>query len=71
MSTGHRLMDSGTAEDLGPATDAQAEASNRSEDAGQNGHFLIDADGDVLAAGTWDARQLGVRAVYTQPGGAA
>lgn len=39
------LMDSDTAEEIGPATREQREAS---DDAGPEGHIIIDEDGSVL-----------------------
>lgn len=63
----HRLIDSDTGQDLGPATTEQIAASDRSESKGQQGHILIDADGDVLDESdcpTW----TGVRRVYTERG---
>jgi len=54
---------------IGPATAEQIAASNASDDAGHNGGILIDADGDVIKDGSWDAQQPGVRKVYTDPVG--
>lgn len=54
------LHDSDTGEMLGPATNAQVDASLAELD----GHILIDADGDVVLEGTWPAQQPGVRRVY-------
>ena len=56
-----RLYDADTADCLGVATDDQIEAS---DNAGDTGIFLVDADGDVVSAGSWDAQQPGVRRVY-------
>lgn len=63
MTTQHTadLFDSDTAELIGPATEAQIAASLA---AGETGHILIDADGDVIEPGTWAAQQPGVRKVY-------
>lgn len=54
------LYDSDTAELIGPATTAQIEASMATDE----GHILIDSDGDVVTDGTWAAQQPGVRRVY-------
>lgn len=54
------LHDGDTGELIGPATDAQVAASLAELD----GHFLIDADGDVVYDGTWPAQQPGIRKVY-------
>lgn len=55
------LVDVDTCESLGVATAEQATASY---EAGSNGLILIDADGDVVTDGSWEAMQPGVRAVY-------
>lgn len=57
------LFDLATGDKIGPATADQIEASF-SDDAGETGAILIDADGDVVVDGTWEAQQPGVRAVY-------
>jgi len=60
----HMLYDSDTGEEIGPATDEQVEASDESEAKGENGHILIDSDGDVVPAG---CQAYGpTRHVYTQ-----
>lgn len=58
------LYDADTADDLGIATAPQMAASDYSEAKGENGIFLIDADGDVCPDGSWDSQQAGVRRVY-------
>lgn len=55
------LHDSDTGELIGTATPAQIDASDA---AGDTGHILVDADGDVVTVGTWAAQQSGVRRVY-------
>lgn len=54
------LIDSDTAEEIGPATREQAKAS--ASTGSPEGHILIDADGGVVAE-----RGPGVRRVYVQP----
>jgi hypothetical protein len=61
MTTERTLFDGDTAEAIGPATTAQAEASFA---AGVEGFILVDADGDVVTDGSWAATQPGVRKVY-------
>ena len=55
------IHDSDTGEMIGDATVDQIDASDL---AGDTGHILIDADGDVVSPGTWAAQQSGVRRVY-------
>ena len=55
------IHDSDTGEMIGDATVDQIDASDL---AGDTGHILIDADGDVVTAGTWAAQQSGVRRAY-------
>lgn len=57
---GH-IYDAETGEQLGEVTAAQGKASAA---AGPEGFILIDADGDVVEAGSWAAQQAGVRKVY-------
>jgi hypothetical protein len=61
-----QLYDANTAEPIGPATPEQVAACDAAalENDG-SGVFLIDADGDPVADGSWDAAQPGVRRVYT------
>jgi hypothetical protein len=56
-----RLFDAETSREIGPATYRQSQASAT---AGDTGIILIDADGDVVIDGTWEAQQPGVRKVY-------
>lgn len=60
-SPARTLHDSDTGELIGTATPAQIDAS---DGAGDTGHILIDADGDVVTVGTWAAQQPGVHRVY-------
>lgn len=55
------LFDYATGDKIGPATPEQIAASL---DAGDTGAILIDADGTVIADGSWEAQQPGVRTVY-------
>lgn len=55
------LVDSETGDDLGEATAEQIAASDA---AGDEGHILIDVDGNVVQDGTWAAQQAGTRKVY-------
>lgn len=55
------LYDYDNAEDLGVATAEQIAACDNAP----GEVILIDADGDVIAPGSWDAQQRGVRSVYT------
>lgn len=59
------LYDADTAEPIGPATTEQHEASDRSDEKGEHGVILIEAEGNVCPAGSWDAQQPGTRRVYT------
>lgn len=59
----HIAYASETGAEIGPATAEQYAASIK---AGDEGHILIDADGDVVEPGTWAAQQPGVRKVYVQ-----
>lgn len=63
-ATAHTLYDALTADPIGPATAAQVEASDA---AGDTGVFIVDADGDPVACGSWAASQPGTRQVYTLP----
>lgn len=63
-TTTHDLYDYDTSERIGTATPEQIAACDA---AGEAGAILIDADGDVIAQGSWDAQQPGVRTVYTMP----
>ena len=64
MGTRH-LIDADTGEDLGPATDAQTDASDAAPDY-DNGTIWIDLDGDVVLRGSWGAQQPGSRRVYVE-----
>ncbi len=60
-TTARKLRDFDTCELIGTATAEQIEASDASN---YSGVILIDADGDVVADGTWAAQQPGVRQAY-------
>ena len=55
------LFDANTADKIGPATPEQIEASLA---AGDTGTILVDADGNVVADGSWEHQQPGVRTAY-------
>jgi hypothetical protein len=57
------LYDADTDNPIGPATREQAAASY-ADDNDDNGAILIDAQGNVVRPGTWDADQPEVRKVY-------
>lgn len=57
----YALFDADTADKIGPATAEQISASLA---AGDTGVILVDIEGNVIADGSWDARQAGVRKVY-------
>lgn len=65
FETPYELFDSRTGEKIGPATADQIDESlGAAEVDGGFGGILIDADGNVIADGTWAAQQPGVRAVF-------
>lgn len=55
------LFDANTADKISPATPEQIEASLS---AGDTGTILVDADGNVVADGSWESQQPGVRTAY-------
>jgi hypothetical protein len=55
------LHDYNTGDKISPATPEQIEASLA---AGDTGIILVDADGNVVAKGSWEAQQSGVRTAY-------
>lgn len=55
------LHDYATADKISPATPEQIEASLS---AGDTGTILVDADGNVVADGSWEAQQPRVRTAY-------
>lgn len=55
------LLDYNTGDKISPATPEQIEASLA---AGDTGAILVDADGNVVADGSWEAQQSGVRTAY-------
>ncbi len=57
------LVDYWTGEELRVATREQVLAAVRSKN-DMTGTILIDADGDVVTEGTWEAQQPGVRTVW-------
>ena len=60
-STNPTLFNADTTDEIGPATAAQIEASLA---AGDTGLILIDADGNVIHEGSWEAQQPGARKAY-------
>ena len=60
-TTAQYLYEYNTSDKIGPATSDQIEASLA---AGDTGTILVDADGNVVADGSWEAQQSGVRTAY-------
>lgn len=58
--TSYDLIDGETNETIGRATAEQIEASFATD----AGWILVNADGDLVADGSWDAQQPGIRKAY-------
>lgn len=68
MATNQHLYDYDSGQDLGLATPAQVQASEKAANTdGGAGVILVNSEGTVISDGSWDAQQPGVVTAWTGP----